>query len=78
MSIFKAYDIRGIYGQDLNEDIFYRIARAYAQFCGFTGKAKVVVARDCRTSSDSLFAWAHSGLYLDYSHLAKELSAYVR
>ena len=62
MSIFKAYDIRGIYGQDLNEDIFYRIARAYAQFCGFTGKAKVVVARDCRTSSDSLFAAFAKGL----------------
>ena len=26
----------------------------------------------------ALFAWAHSGLYLEYSHLAKELSAYVR
>ena len=25
-----------------------------------------------------LFAWAHSGLYLEYSYLAKELSAYVR
>ena len=62
MSIFKAYDIRGIYGQDLDEDIFYRIARAYAQFCGFTGKAKVVVARDCRKSSDSLFAAFSKGL----------------
>ena len=62
MSIFKAYDIRGIYGQDLNEDTFYRIARAYAQFCGFTGKAKVVVARDCRKSSDSLFAAFAKGL----------------
>ena len=62
MSIFKAYDIRGIYGQDLNEDIFYRIARAYAQFCGFTGKGRVVVARDCRTSSDSLFAAFAKGL----------------
>ena len=62
MSIFKAYDIRGIYGQDLNEDIFYRIARAYAQFCGFTGKGKVVVARDCRKSSDSLFAAFAKGL----------------
>ncbi len=62
MSIFKAYDIRGIYGQDLNEDIFYRIARAYAQFCGLTGKGKVVVARDCRTSSDSLFAAFSQGL----------------
>ena len=62
MGIFKAYDIRGIYGQDLNEDIFYRIARAYAQFCGFTGKGKVVVARDCRTSSDSMFAAFAKGL----------------
>ena len=62
MSIFKAYDIRGIYGQDLNEDTFYRIARAYAQFCGFTGKGKVVVARDCRTSSDSMFAAFAKGL----------------
>ena len=24
-----------------------------------------------------LVAWAHSGLYLEYSHLARELSAYV-
>jgi len=62
MSIFKAYDIRGIYGQDLNEGTFYRIARAYAQFCGFTGKGKVVVARDCRTSSDVLFAAFSQGL----------------
>ena len=62
MGIFKAYDIRGVYGQDLNEGIFYRIARAYAQFCGFTGKGKVVVARDCRTSSDSLFAAFSKGL----------------
>ena len=62
MGIFKAYDIRGIYGQDLDEGTFYRIARAYAQFCGFTGKGRVVVARDCRKSSDSLFASFAKGL----------------
>ena len=62
MSIFKAYDIRGVYGQDLREDDFYKIARAYAQFCGFTGKGKVVVARDCRKSSDSLFNAFAKGL----------------
>ena len=62
MSIFKAYDIRGIYGQDLCEDDFYRIGRAYAQFCGFCGKGRVVVARDCRKSSDSLFAAFSQGL----------------
>ena len=29
MSIFKAYDIRGIYGTELTDDDFYKIARAY-------------------------------------------------
>ena len=59
MSIFKAYDIRGVYGRDLDDDTFYRIARAYAQF---TGAKRVVVARDCRTSSDALFAAFAQGL----------------
>lgn len=62
MGIFKAYDIRGIYGQDLDQDVFYRIARAYARFCGFSGRGKVVVARDCRKSSDALFAAFSKGL----------------
>lgn len=59
MSIFKAYDIRGVYGQDLDEGIFYKIARAYARFAQVK---KVVVARDCRKSSDSLFAAFAKGL----------------
>ncbi len=59
MSIFKAYDIRGVYGRDLDDDTFYRIARAYVQF---TGAKRVVVARDCRKSSDALFAAFAQGL----------------
>ena len=59
MGIFKAYDIRGIYGQDLTEDVFYKIARAYALF---TGAKKVVVGRDSRTHSDPLFAAFAKGL----------------
>ncbi|MBR1920563.1 MAG: phosphomannomutase/phosphoglucomutase [Kiritimatiellae bacterium] len=62
MSIFKAYDIRGVYGDDLTQDDFYKIARAYARFCGFAGRGKVVVARDCRKSSDALFAALSQGL----------------
>lgn len=61
MSIFKAYDIRGVYGQDLTEDDFYKIARAYVQFAGLKG-GKVVVARDCRKSSDALFQAFAKGL----------------
>ncbi len=59
MGIFKAYDIRGIYGADLTQDIFYRIARAYAQFIR---PGKVVVARDCRVHSKPLFDAFASGL----------------
>ena len=62
MSIFKAYDIRGIYGTDLDQDTFYRIARAYAQFTRLSGRGNVVVARDCRKSSDALFAAFSQGL----------------
>ena len=61
MSIFKAYDIRGIYGQDLDEKVFYKIARAYVRFAKLAG-GKVVVARDCRKSSDALFASFAKGL----------------
>lgn len=59
MGIFKAYDIRGIYGKDLTEDVFEKIARAYAKFANVR---RVVVARDCRKSSDSLFAAFVKGL----------------
>ena len=59
MGIFKAYDIRGIYGKDVDEGIFYRIARAYAQFLR---PSKVAVARDCRKSSPSLFEAFAKGL----------------
>ena len=59
MGIFKAYDIRGIYGKDVDEGVFYRIARAYAQFLR---PGKVAVARDCRKSSPSLFQAFAKGL----------------
>jgi phosphomannomutase len=40
--IFKAYDIRGIYGEQLNEDIAYKIGRAFAMYIG----SKIVVAKE--------------------------------
>ena len=46
--IFKAYDIRGIYGQDLTEAMAYDIGRAYVTL---THAKKVVLGRDCRPHS---------------------------
>ena len=50
--IFKAYDIRGVYPTQLNEEIAERIARAYIVF---TGAKKIVVGRDMRPHSEPLF-----------------------
>ncbi|MEI7645852.1 MAG: phosphomannomutase/phosphoglucomutase [Chloroflexales bacterium] len=50
--IFKAYDIRGIYPTDLNEDSAYMIGRA---FVTFLGAQKVIVGRDMRTSGPAVF-----------------------
>jgi phosphomannomutase len=51
LSCFKAYDIRGRVPSELNEDIAYRIGRA---FVTFLNAATVVVGRDIRLSSPSL------------------------
>lgn len=48
---FKAYDIRGRLPDQLNEDIAWRIGRAYAQFLQ---PQQVVIGHDIRTSSQSL------------------------
>jgi phosphomannomutase len=52
MKIFKAYDIRGIYPDEINEEIMEKIGRAFADF--IQGK-KIAVGKDMRTSSPSLF-----------------------
>jgi phosphomannomutase len=57
--IFKAYDIRGVYGRDLTDAVAERIGRAYATF---TGARRVVVGRDCRPHSRPLFAALVRGL----------------
>lgn len=51
LSCFKAYDIRGKLGEELNDDIAYRIGRAYVQFI----KPKtVVLGSDIRLTSEPL------------------------
>ncbi|KEA50581.1 phosphomannomutase [Mangrovibacter sp. MFB070] len=51
LTCFKAYDIRGKLGTELNEDIAWRIGRAYAQCLK---PKKVVLGGDVRETSESL------------------------
>ena len=66
-TIFKAYDIRGVYPSQLNEETAYRIGRAYTKFIkreyaqgvpagGNTEKEKlqIVIGADMRLSSPTL------------------------
>jgi phosphomannomutase len=50
-SVFKAYDIRGLYPDQLDESAARRIGVAFTEF---TGASRVVIGRDCRPSSPSL------------------------
>lgn len=58
-SIFKAYDIRGIYPTDLNEEAAYLIGRAFVTFLGAT---TVIVGRDMRTSGPAMFEAVARGI----------------
>ncbi len=51
LSCFKAYDIRGKLGDELNEELSYRIGRAYAQHFA---PRRMVLGSDIRHSSEPL------------------------
>jgi phosphomannomutase len=51
-SIFKAYDIRGIYPKDINEDIAYKIGQGYVEYAKPEGE--VMAGMDVRLHSESL------------------------
>lgn len=58
-TIFKAYDIRGIYPAELNEELAYRIGRAFVAFLGLD---RVAVGRDMRVSGPALAGALQQGL----------------
>ncbi|HEY9785658.1 MAG TPA: hypothetical protein V6D17_09675, partial [Candidatus Obscuribacterales bacterium] len=53
-NLFGAYDIRGIYGQSLNESFARALGSAYGQWLFQDKKARIVVGHDSRSHSPSL------------------------
>jgi phosphomannomutase len=49
--IFKAYDVRGVYPDEFDEDAAFRIGEAFA---AWTQSDRILLGRDCRTSSPAL------------------------
>jgi phosphomannomutase / phosphoglucomutase len=61
---FREYDIRGRAESDLSDDLVFAIGRALASCLKRSGaeSLRVAVGRDCRLSSDRIFAALQSGL----------------
>lgn len=54
--IFRAYDVRGRVGSDINPEVFHQVGRAYATLISRNGGRTIAVGRDNRESSAALKA----------------------
>jgi phosphomannomutase len=65
--IFKAYDIRGVYGRDLDEDLAEAIGRAFVRVLGRLegkppGELRIGLGRDMRKTAPSMAARYREGM----------------
>lgn len=84
-SVFKAYDIRGKYPEEINENMAYKIGKSYGSYLKlFLDKNKCVVGRDNRLSSLSLVSALKKGLIdsginvIDYGEITTPMHYYSR
>lgn len=52
--IYRGYDIRGIYGQDLDESVAYTIGLGYGSYIQNNGYKECIIGHDNRASSEPL------------------------
>ncbi|MGC9079134.1 MAG: hypothetical protein ACP5G1_00135 [Nanopusillaceae archaeon] len=52
MSVFRAYDIRGIYGKELTDELIYKIGLAFGKF--FENNETIGIVRDVRIHSERI------------------------
>ncbi|MFV9503035.1 MAG: phosphomannomutase/phosphoglucomutase [Oscillochloridaceae bacterium umkhey_bin13] len=69
-TIFRAYDIRGVVGTDLDESIYRRLGQAVGTIIRRRGGRSVVAARDARLSSPDFQAALIAGLRATGCHVA--------
>ena len=57
--IFKAYDVRGVVPDELDDDVARRVGAAFAEW---TGAPRILIGRDCRLSSPAMAAALAEGI----------------
>lgn len=61
-SIFREYDIRGIYKTDIDEDVSYTIGRAFGSYVKELGEDKVILGHDNRESYHEIYPALMQGI----------------
>src|SRR5436190_8110270 len=72
--VFKAYDIRGVYGRDLNPDAAEAIGRAYVRvLAGLeskpAGDLRIGLGRDMRDTAEEMAARYREGMVAEGAHV---------
>src|SRR5919204_437721 len=72
--IFKAYDVRGLYGEQIDGDVAEQIGRAFARvLAGLRGKPasalRIGLGRDMRLSAPELSARYRDGMVAEGAHV---------
>lgn len=61
-AIFREYDVRAIYGEDLNEDVAYTIGKAFGTYVKKLGESKVLMGHDNRDTHSVLYPSLMQGI----------------
>src|SRR3954451_18176774 len=72
--IFKAYDVRGLYGDDIDEEIAQQLGRAFVRvLAGLSGKAtgdlRIGLGRDMRLTAPALSERYKQGMVSEGAHV---------
>ena len=68
MSIFKAYDVRGLYGDEIDGDVAYEVGRAFVRVLG-ADNPRIGLGRDMRLSAPELAARYRDGMIAEGAHV---------
>jgi phosphomannomutase len=68
LSIFKAYDVRGLYGDEIDGDVAYDVGRAFVRVLGGESP-RVGLGRDMRLTAPELAARYRDGMVAEGAHV---------
>src|SRR5215207_8378904 len=74
MEIFKAYDVRGLYGEQIDGDVAEQVGRAFARVLGRlrrrpVGELRIGLGRDMRLTAPELAARYRDGMVAEGAHV---------